>query len=70
MASENQMQIRNKATVEDKDVSELEIRITLKPGVTSKDCSPFTMERVVLEHMARSFPVWAEYWMKPGSTLG
>ena len=55
---------------DDLDTDEIEIKIVWKEGKTSKDCSPFVMERVLLNHMFRSWPTWWEYWMKPGSTLG
>ncbi len=67
----NRIQTSTQATIyDDKDIEEIRISIIWKPGRTSKDASPFVMERVLLKYLADHFPVWAEYWMKPGSTLG
>lgn len=56
------------ALIEDPDVESIDIRVHLKAGVNI--VSPFTIERAVLKWMAAHFPAWAEYWMKPGSTIG
>ena len=68
---ENRIMTSTQAAIrDDDDIEELHLSFVWKPGRSTKGASPFTQERVLLKYMADHFPMWAEYWMKNGSSLG
>lgn len=48
------------STVEDKEVSQIEVRVTLKDGLTEKPSS-MVVQRATLKWLAESIGPWSKY---------